>query len=273
MKKISIFLLINVFILFLVNQNLYNEETIKGGIKKCTATRYEYKLGKIDSKSKSILWTKKYDNKKNIIELLEYAENRLVKHEFAKYDLKGNKIANVINVIGQVVFKNTFTYDNNGYLKESINIIEDSYGTGMKYISNFNYEFNDKGNMTKKKTLVDGHIAKIDTYKYNNKDLKIEWTSYDANESVISKTNYKYDDQGNLIAISINGPDGKYIDNDIYNYNDKGLKIEVIHYSYDGMIYCTENYKYDKKGNIIEEIKFDNYLLKPISVIKYTYSK
>lgn len=163
-------------------------------------------IERYDKRGDSIVF--KYDNSKHVIEEENFDSNKLVYKVTYKYDDRGNKIE-----------KREYSHEN-------------------KLESSKVYKFDRSGNETEAYNHyfnIQGTSDSRVTYKYDNRNNKIEKDSYEPDSVLKWKGTYKYDDSGHVIE------DGSY------HYNrDKTLT--------DQMADCTNKYKHDEKGNIIEKI-------------------
>jgi hypothetical protein len=130
--------------------------------------------------------------------------------------------------------------------------------------------FNKKGNIIGIDECFyefEGNLSEKVTYKYNDKENKIERYVYKHDGSLsyrdtYDRDTYKYDDKGNKIEWNIYKPDDNS-DSKIsfrgkvtFKNNEKGNKIEKCFYEPDGNLQFKINYKYDDKENEIEECAY-----------------
>ena len=94
--------------------------------------------------------------------------------------------------------------------------------------------------------------------KYDVKGNKTEVTCYNienANESLLGKDVFKYDNNGNMIEQVRHKADRALAMKIILKYDDKGNQVEEDYYDpYGGSLEGQDIYKYDNKGNRIERI-------------------
>ena len=95
---------------------------------------------------------------------------------------------------------------------------------------------------------------KINNNKYDNNGNIIEITTIStqrANESQISKINYKYDERSNKIEMIISRLKGGTNNKNVYKYNENDKVIEESLISLIGRVISKDVYEYDKNGNRI----------------------
>lgn len=143
----------------------------------------------------------KYDNKGNLIEILEFDNNdSIVYKTINKYDKNSNLIDKIrINEIGGEI-KTTYKYDSSGNKIMSIGgvIHKYTYNKDKKLIKDASYRKNGKADGT---TL----------YKYDKNSLVTEKIILDEKLKEIYKTTYNYNINGNLFQLI--QYDGKEIQN------------------------------------------------------------
>ena len=114
------------------------------------------------------------------------------------------------------------------------------------------YELDDKGHKTVERQLNPKAALRYRyVYNYDEKGRLVQRIGFKADGDTLSRTNWKYDEKGNMLE-----------SRDIYfystyTYDDKGKRISQIDYKPDGTTVLFKwQYKYDDKGNKIEELKY-----------------
>lgn len=213
---------------------------LKGKIKEIIETKYEitYKFGEPSISSNCLaIEHRKYDDSNNQISINCRTENS-PDSCIATYRFDSNG-----NMIEECQFR--ASYENNPRLTMKIDL---KYNEANKVIEANGYTAN-------------GDFDFRITYKYNDRDDRIEKTTFFQDNTISSqyKYEYVYDSKGRILEKKT--PNSKY-DKWIYKYNEAGLLIEGIFYNYFDPAASTHNYedkftwKYDSYGNIIEEIKY-----------------
>jgi hypothetical protein len=97
--------------------------------------------------------------------------------------------------------------------------------------------------------------VQISSVRYNSNGKKIEQAIYNQNDGTIfSKTNYRYDRDGNLIEEVATKGDTKT--KTIYRYDSAGNKKEMVSYKQDGTVDRKGIYMYDGDNNLIESLGY-----------------
>ena len=119
-------------------------------------------------------------------------------------------------------------YDNAGQLSE-YNKFDVGYGENWTY----KYEYNDKG-----------ACVKI-----------LEYVKYSSDSSIklVAKSIFEYDEEGNLLKLSIYDNKGNIKNTYIYKYNSDNNLSERMQYGADNKLSGTQEYKYDGKEYLLEE--------------------
>lgn len=132
-----------------------------------------------------------------------------------------------------------------------------------------NYEYNDKGDLTKKITFsvtADGEKAERSrqeyTYDNNGNLVRVDNYTYGTADSY---TTYTYDDQGMLVRSAVYAQDAETSHTD-YTYDSNGNKTLQVYYSY-GMETERYEYLYNAEGTLIQE----TYYLEELKVTCSTY--
>ncbi|HNX22578.1 MAG TPA: hypothetical protein PKG60_00920, partial [Spirochaetota bacterium] len=175
--------------------------------------------------------------------------------------LKGKvKICTQINYVLKTVYsgiapvpvvdeKVVSVYDEHGNKIERAKYNQDGWLKFKEYIQ---IRYDDKGKMVEKEHKRDGSVASKSVFRNDDRGNIIAIESYGANGLLSGKTVYSYDDKGNQVGWEEYKSDGtldyKFAD----KYDDKGNKIERSSSGSNGILSVAELYKYDDKGNQIE---------------------
>ena len=104
--------------------------------------------------------------------------------------------------------------------------------------------------------MADDRLVGMTNYKYDNNWNLVEVNNYDSENILITNSKYKYDDKQNEIECS------SYMSGVIYykainKYDGQGNQIETTLFNIDRTS-CKNTYKYDDKGNQIEMKRYDS---------------
>ena len=109
--------------------------------------------------------------------------------------------------------------------------------------------YNEKGNLIEKNEYKANDSLRSKTiYKYDNNGKKTEWTYYTYDNSIEIMLNNKYDKKGNCIEVNNYYSNGSLKYKQIYKYDNKGNKIEYEDYYPDSSMCSKTIYKYFDKG-------------------------
>lgn len=206
-----------------------------------------------------------YDEKGNVLEGIK-----------EEYDSRGNKVKEIEYRKGDARKETFYQYDDRNNLVEEkyINLVDDKYlYDDIDFILS---------------SLLRGYDVSKITYKYDDKNRKIEEIKYDSNEKMISHYQWKYNMSGVLIEEIEQNGDSKNItrytdkeqeyesfDFDFSDYFSKKSKIRkgyiLSRYVYENGEYESRDiYKYDDKYNLLSRKTFGkNNELVSMHIIKY----
>lgn len=283
MKQILLtfaFLLVNIFAF---SQSLIDEKErvrlVTSKVSKSTQWTHKYTQGKVNPKG-YITTESKYDEKGNVIEVINYKSNGQVSSKLQyKYDKNNNKIEYLKYEKKdkpdlELTYKQAFTYDEKGNKK-----IENGFDGVSPYKIVYNH-------------LPNGRIKDITKYALDNSIIEKWESSYNENVQTISilkqgkNLDYvlirKLDSKGNILDETRKDSKGKEVkrittefdsNNNIlsnaeyyseklskkftYKYNRKNQLLEIIQVNPDGSESLNRAFKYDEKGNVLEEKWFD----------------
>jgi hypothetical protein len=169
-----------------------------------------------------------YDNKGNRTQKRMFTKNiRLYWKELYNYNEDGhiNEVISV-NYKGDVYSRKKYKYQNTRII--IVSYITEKINDSNTLIS----KFNKIRNLSKQYSYnANGQLTGIVVLKYNEKDLKSEFKSYDYNRNIDYRWKYKYDNKGNRIEVFV------------YNKNYTS-----------GWVYKYENF--DKFGNWTKRTEF-----------------
>ncbi|MBP6127273.1 hypothetical protein [Flavobacterium sp.] len=138
---------------------------------------------------------------------------------------------------GELTFKSTIYYDKKG--------------NAISYLS-------------KSENPYDTYLNVKETTKFNIANHPVERNLYNLDGSLIEKTIFKYDKNGNEIEYILYKSDGSLNTKWTFIYNDKGQKTEHFRFDSDGI--QKNVFYYDSKGNIELEKRYQDEIL-------FNYSK
>ncbi|MBI3503048.1 MAG: hypothetical protein HY063_14775 [Bacteroidetes bacterium] len=209
------------------------------------AYEFKYSLGE-KKRDSSLLYTKKYNEKGNLIEdSSPYGKISYV-YEKGKLSLETSYHAD-----NSFHSKDIYLYDSPGNLQEKT-----EYDASEKIIFKAASKFNAK-NQEIEKIISDstGKMQARQTFSYDEKGDKTEEAEYDSSSVQTGKKIINYDSKNNITLMLLMKKDSvtaKYV----YEYNEGGLKTKTICYESDGSINYKTNYEYDAKKNLLSEITY-----------------
>lgn len=141
--------------------------------------------------------TFKYDDKKNMIEEVDYnADNSIANKTTRKYNDKGKEIEYVRYINGKSMEeKLDLLYDDRGNIIEVIFYVADGsiYSKGKSIFDENNKKIEELRYNT------DGSLYSRSIKKYDDNGNKIEEITYNSKGGISFHNTYKYDDDGNMI--------------------------------------------------------------------------
>lgn len=140
-------------------------------------------------------------------------------------------------------------YDKRGYMVE----YNEYNDTDFSFKSKTTYTYDENENVIEAITSTEYGKYKW-VYQYDNGNL-IEGNGYRLNgdSSLIEKKTYKYDDRNNRIEECCYNSDGSLLLKFTYIYDDKNNRIEECEYNFDGSLKEKTTYKYDNMQNLIKK--------------------
>ncbi|MBN2890616.1 MAG: hypothetical protein JXL97_02000 [Bacteroidales bacterium] len=157
-----------------------------------------------------------------------------------------------INSDGTIFEEQVFKYDENNKLTE----IERTYNgeSGGKII--FTYDcFN---NLIEKISYdEDNEIEEKTEYKYNNKNLKTSEITHEEDE-IFVKNKYNYNENNLMFEWEKEYPQENERSTLYFEYNEKNVLIKTTKHDFKGGIIEETQYIYNQNGQISEEIKYGN---------------
>lgn len=204
--------------------------------------------------------------------LVDLSNNsKLSKSHYIEYDINGKVIVNEeYNESGTLYSRSEYSHDLSESTEE-IRIFADNGSIIDKTKNVYNYDFN--GRITKKISYNDsGTVISVSNYSYDqngNVITKIE----EGNNVGALKTDfsYSYNENGNLIErITLNEGSKQARDSIVYEPNNKELKI--YNFDKDNLIISCELMKYNIDGLVLEKFIYDkNRILIKKYVYEYTF--
>lgn len=217
----------------------------------------------------------KYDEKGNPI---EYTYKGWSIHKWKlKWDDKGRVIEeSVFDTDGNLKYKRTFKYDNNGNNIEREDQTAYTHDTNRFMYSKYVYKYDNKNNKIGwyREDNIDSSLSPMETYKYDDNGNILEEKSFsDGVLSAIIK--YDYDNNGNLIEVKTNSLDRDYSSKATINYDEKGNEIERVETGVIDKepikIKNTYKYEFDKNGNWIKKIEYEDGIAEMITKREIEY--
>jgi hypothetical protein len=252
-----IIILLNVALVFQWTDAIgqFNGDKINGGFRELRQYKYNYKSGLIDTNSKRLEYSKKFDSRGNIIEFIWWKSDTILFRDTYKLDALRKTVEYLkLNSNDQITDKGIMSYDGKGNLIESVRNRPDGQISDKE-----SWKYDEKGKLIENiRIKPDGQIIHKLTNRFNEMGFLIENTYYDQDSSMNSHVSIKYDEKGNDIEeIYNNWFCNHQIKKKISKFNMNGKKIEDIYYNSDQTINFTEIYRYDDKGNNIEFSSFE----------------
>ncbi|HNW98398.1 MAG TPA: GYF domain-containing protein [Bacteroidales bacterium] len=219
-----------------------------------------------------------FNKQGNIVEKYEYnRDGSLFDKYIYKYNTQGKKTEENRYDSNDILFNTIkYKYDINN------NLIEEVENEHLKNKNSVDITLRDFRHNSKNYIINYSSFYSKDTYKYDNKNNRIEERSYTSDTATITLITYKYDENGNEIEYNYNSSLGsnkvtfKYDDNgnkieasfnnDVirdgkykytYKYDDNGNEIEECEFKLNGSFSSKRTFEYDDNGNKIEEIKYN----------------
>ncbi|MFN8394961.1 MAG: hypothetical protein U0176_09965 [Bacteroidia bacterium] len=150
----------------------------------------------------------------------------------------------------------------------------------VRSIKQISFEATEQFGKIKAGNRTDDYLDPLANDRYTIFDLKgnrIETGSFNLEDTIISKTTYRYDSNGKVVEETFYDAEMRSSDikqyvlnNDgniikeirlgvinkleaSYEYDDIGNKVQEFHYNDDGTVAWSRKYKHDKSGNVIED--------------------
>ena len=165
----------------------------------------------------------------------EYTEEYRVLYEYNETGLK-MKESSVID--GSVTAYTAYAYEGKNLVSEKYfeGLVNEASFESVKLISDIAYEYDDAGKLVKltRQDMLE-ESETVETYSYDDNGRLAEKQSA-ADGSLISRTEYKYDEHGNELSVNIYGPDGTAISltSNEYEYDEPGNVIKGTRTQADG---------------------------------------
>ena len=214
----------------------------------------------------------KYNIKGNKIEEIIYKCDSLYQTINYKYDTKGNKIEDIKfdnnqNIIEKRIYKN----NNNGKVLEEVCL-----GANQNILEKRLYNYKDYGKKTELSVYGSKGFISIRYFRtYDLNGYTDDQFDYDETGTKTHIYQIKYNLNGDRIEenVEYQGEGNKKNHfKTLYVYNKKGNLDQELYYYLLNKILYTQNYKYDNYGNLIEKLTYDEYN-QLSSKTEYIYSK
>jgi YD repeat-containing protein len=163
-----------------------------------------------------------YDEKGNLIEQhIHYDENEIAETHRMENREDGKPLREIVEYADGSVDTVTFSYDDNGYLLEEVEMD------------------------------ADGVVESHEIYEFI-KGKMIHEVTFGPEETKMTENFHTYDEKGNLLESKLwnseNGDQGRVV----HEYDEKDQRTETLHYNAAGQLIERSIYTYDDKGNVVE---------------------
>ncbi len=251
----------------LFQHDFYCEFNDKGSLDKFTKYHSDGSLYKRHTweynENDSLIQASTYDSQEQLILQLKYNKDGLLMEEYSSdrtenvhfksifnYNATGDLIEETTYSNDVLHSKRSFTYDGTTLVKEGIYSFETNPMDSVLY----KYNYDDKGNPSKKKIYASKQNFDIERYlyKYDTKGNILEKKTCMYDSTLINRMSYQYDEQDNVIEEISYGSDNTLITWYQYQYNDKREVVEKHKYDSEENLLYRYSSKKDKYGNTIE---------------------
>ncbi len=169
---------------------------------------------------------------------------------------------------GNVIKKTLFYADGSAgewyeYEYKEGNCVAETYHSGDgSLLRRMEYEYDAAGNQIKETVFTNNAKEYWIEFKYNTAGMLMERTKYDIDYTALNKTEYQYNSNGYCVKEinydSYYNPDGSVSSWYEYKYDNHGNQIKMTVFDSDGTIYNWWEYEYDKNGNRVKETYFNS---------------
>ncbi|MDP8246301.1 MAG: hypothetical protein P9L94_19615 [Candidatus Hinthialibacter antarcticus] len=191
---------------------------------------------------------------------------RIICDEYSRAWLQGELVTVEVPSLGGVTFPGAAPLQKQGLLHESLTLLFDDAGRaveitrvrGASATERTEIQYTENG---QRNALLfygaDGALNRKETYSYNTKGLKSEWTIYDGSEDWIEIHQYLYDENEvlNQERRRFSRPPREEIVK--YRYEQEGRLVWMDHYDGDDNFLVKHVKMYDDQGNFLGETYFD----------------
>ena len=155
------------------------------------------------SKEEKIIYNNDGSAKHNLIIEYTYNENKKVTKK-VEYDSSG-KVSSVFE----------YNYDNNGNLIRK----DEKTSNGGLHTVNYDYTYNNKGDLVERKIINNGTLVNRDSLYYNSSQNSFDVINLNHSTGLIeSKTSYIYNNQGLILTETELNSNGTIVNKYIYEY-------------------------------------------------------
>lgn len=260
-------------------ENRERERIANSKISKTTQWTHKYSQGKLNPKG-YITTESKYDEKGNVIEVINYKSNGQISSKLLyKYDKNNNKLEyqkfeKKDKPDLEMTYKQSFIYDDKGNKK-----IENGFDGIAPYKIMYSYLPDgkvkditklgaDNSVIEKWESTYEGFAQTIKVLKLgknldyilirktDSKGNTIEESRKDSKGNEVKRVTTEYDSK-NLLVANAEYFSGKLSKKFKYKYNAQDQITEIIQINPDGKEILNRSFKYDTKGNLLEEKWFD----------------
>lgn len=152
---------------------------------------------------------------------------------------------NYENKSGEKAFTN-FIYNAEGFLIKAKWKLTDNSRSGIN-----SYKYDEKGNIIGKYRTFSDSITISQTFEYN-RSSKLLIDNFERSDGTIGTTEYKYNNDGNLLKAVCNKLDGWFTGIITYDYNENG-DISKGNLLQNNIVIGTITYHYNQDGILIKE--------------------
>lgn len=193
-------------------------------------------------------WALEYDEDHNLIACKVYLNDKLYVETTYNKDMNMPLVTKDYDLDGNPSGHCAYTYDENGRCLG----YDSTYSYDGETMTNkAEYTYDERGNKLTEKIYLNGNLDGDYRYTYTSDDrLETEWCIFGSEET---RTQYTYDEHGNLLRIVHTGSDSGYTDT-YENTYENGKLVELKVYE-DGALY--NQIRYDADGNEILWVGYD----------------
>ncbi|NBC81922.1 MAG: hypothetical protein GVY19_00935 [Bacteroidetes bacterium] len=203
-----------------------------------------------------------FDNKGNVIQIISFLDNGEIKSkEIYNYNLRGERIEYTKYQGNSIKYQKKTEYNNDKIVRET------GYNGSEEFTNVYSYN-------------TDGKVSKIEYQSGSGTTLEIREFTYDANTTYVNvmmpngtvnqRIAITKDDQGNILEEKSYTANNAVIDKKTYKYNQEELPVEESKFGGENTLRYKYIYNYNNNGDITEFIEQNPHDGK-FTKKKYTY--